>query len=134
MSQLANRTRAYPSFLSMKYNSEYLYLPPPLDRILVHRKVSSIHLPQGVSPLRRAVSGEKQNSSGNLKILLRIRRLGKSFQETQSKEVKISGILRVLGEFVPNIQDDIPDFREYCHLHTLLLKQCFLELSPLIAT
>ena len=54
----------------------------------------------------------------------------KIFRETQTKEVKISGISRFWGEFLPNIRDDIPDFGDDCHLHMVLLKQRLLELSP----
>ena len=76
---------------------------------------------------KRSASGKKQNSCGNLKILPGIRSLGKFFGETQSKEVNISRILRFSGEFLPNIRDDIPNFREDCHLHTVMLKQRLLE-------
>ena len=82
----------------------------------------------GLSTLRKSVSREKQNFSGN--DFAGNRETWKIFQETQSKEVKISGILRFFGEFFPNIGDDIPDFLEDCHLHTVLLKRRLLELSP----
>ena len=68
---------------------------------------------RGVSTLRRAVSGEKQNSSRNLKILPGIGRLGKFFQETRSNEVKILGsFIEIFWECLPKIRDDIPDFRD----------------------
>ena len=42
-----------------------------------HLNVKLIQRKHGVSIPRRSVSGEKQNSSGNLKILPGIKRLGK---------------------------------------------------------
>ena len=51
---------------------------------------------QGVSTLRRAVWGEKQNSSGNLKISQGIKRLGKFFGRHKVIELKF----REVGDFL----------------------------------
>ena len=50
----------------------------------------------------------------------------KTFWETQSNEVKI------LGECLPKIRDDIPDIWKGFCLHIVLHKQRLLELSPSI--
>ena len=79
----------------------------------------------GVSTLIRAVSGGKQNSSGN-------REACEIFRETRSNEVKISGIFpRNFGEYLPKIRDDFPDFQEDFCLHMVLFKERLLELSHL---
>ena len=65
-----------------------------------------------VSTLRRAVSGEEQNFSGNLNILPRMGRLEKFFREVRSNKVTFSGSSRFFGECRPKFRDDIPDFRE----------------------
>ena len=65
---------------------------------------------------------EPDNLAGNLETW-------KFFQETQSNDIKISGILRFWGAFLLNIQDDIPDFREGFYLHVVPLKQHLLGLS-----
>ena len=80
---------------------------------------STMFLRRVSTTIRRSVSGGKQKSSGNPKIFLEIGRL----RETRSKGVKFWEILRFWGEFLANIRDDFL-------LHTVLLKQHLLELSP----
>ena len=59
---------------------------------------------RGVSTLSRSVSGEKENSSGNLKILPEIGRLKKSSGKHEVMKLKFQ-------EFLPNNWDGIPNFR-----------------------
>ena len=79
----------------------------------------SSHVILGVSTLRRAVSGEKQNSSGNLKILPGIGRLGKFSGRHELRKLKFRESSDFFRDDSPKIRDDM-----------VLLKQRLLGLSP----
>ena len=76
--------------------------------------------------------GRKKKSSWHLKILLGIRRLGNFFPgDMGDYEIKILESLRLWGECLPKIWDNIPDFLEDFYSHMVLPKQHLLGLSPL---
>ena len=83
-----------------------------------------------VSTIRRSVSGEKQNSLRNLKILPGIGILGEFWG---SHDVIKSNIWEILDflRISPKMWDNIRDFQDNFFLHVVLLKQHLLELSPI---
>ena len=79
------------------------------EKLRFHCDFKVINKHTGVSTLRSSVSGEKQNSSGNLKILPGIGGLEKFSRRHKAKELKFWGFW---GKFLPDMRDDIPNFQE----------------------
>ena len=80
--------------------------------------------------LRRTVSGETQNSSGNLKFLPGIWEFGNFSGRHEVIKLNFSESLKFLGECLPKFKNDIPNFREDFYFDMVLLKQRLLVLSP----
>ena len=86
---------------------------------------------RGLTTATRPESGEKQNSSGNLKIIPRIGRQGKFFWEkwdSSGAMKKKSGTLNKICISIAKNREDRPNFREDNKWHILLVKQPLLEL------
>ena len=83
-----------------------------------------LNILRGVTTLTRAVSGEKQNSSGNLNIS---QETWEIFRETRTINF---GQFEIFWQWLTKIRDDILDFLQDFYLHMILLKQHLIELLP----